>query len=81
MREMHPMKGNCAGAMLQRAAAVLGVTAASYGVEVPVRAQRWASAGRGGLQQPFHGVDDALEGNGLVQHGHVELPEVADVGG
>ncbi len=81
MREVHPMNGNRGGNLLRHAAAMLAVTAASYGVEPPARAQRWASAGRVGPQQPFHGVDHALEGNGFVQHRHVQLPEIADVRG
>lgn len=81
MRDVHPMNGTRAGNVLRNAAAVLGVTAASYGMEAPALAQRWASGSRVGLQQPLHGVDDALEGNGLVQDGDVQLAEEADVGG
>ncbi len=81
MREMHLMNGSRGGHVLSRAAAVLEVTAASYGVEPPARARRWASVGRIGLEQPFHRVDHALERDGLVQHRHIQLPEVADVRG
>ena len=81
MRQTDLMKGGRAAPMLRRAARVLEVTAGSYGLAVPARARRWASGGLLGLQQPLHGVDDALEGNRLVQHRDVELREVADVGG
>jgi len=81
MREMHPMNGARAGAVLQRAATVLEVTAVSYGLETPVRVLRWTSGRRVGLQQALHGVHDALEGDGLVQDRDVELPEVADMRG
>ncbi len=81
MREMHPMKGTGGGNVLRRAASVLAVTAASYGMEPPPRARRWASGGRAGLKEAFHGVDHALERNGFVQHRHIQLPEVADVRG
>lgn len=84
MREVHTMNGTRGGNLLRHAAAVLAVTAASYGVQPPARAQRWASVGRVdrmGPQQAFHGVDHALERNGFVQHRHVQLAEIADVRG
>ncbi len=81
MREMHLMNGTRGGHLLRRAAAVLEVTAAHYGLELPARARRWASAGRFGLEQPFHGVDHTVERHGLVQHRHIQLAEVADVRG
>lgn len=81
MQDVHPMNGNCAAIMLRRAASVLRVTAGSYGLVPPPRAQRWASGGLLALQQPLHRIHDALEGNRLVQHRDIELPEEADVGG
>ncbi len=81
MREMHLMNGYRGVHVLRRAAAVLQVTAASYGVALPELAQRWASGGALAVQQALHRVDDAMERNGLVQHRHVQLPEIADMRG
>ena len=81
MRQTHLMKGDRMAPLLRQAARVLEVTAGSYGLAVPARARQWASGGLLGVQQPLHGVHDALEGNGLVQHRDVEFREVADVGG
>ncbi len=80
MRDMHLMMGPRGGNLLRRAATVLQVTAASYGVAAPALAQRWGSGSGLAVQQVLHGVDDPLERNGLVQHRHVQLTKVADVG-